>query len=549
MKKIALLLSFILALGVNPSISAQNKVEYKKVKDSYLIIPVSHSVGQQKMIISSPGQEDYSFMVRLATDASSADYWVFCDLTPYKGKKMTVDYPEKKGLDLIYMSDSVPDAENIYSEALRPQQHFTFKRGWNNDPNGMIYYDGEYHLFGQHNPYEREWQNMHWGHAVSTDMIHWKELPWALRPDALGTMFSGTAVIDWDNIAGFGKPGNPAMVAIYTADAPGHETQCLAYSLDKGRSWTKYEGNPVLDSGEWLKSSQTRDPKVFWYAPGGHWVMVLYEVDGHSFYTSSNLKEWTYQSHVPGFFECPDFYELPVDGDLNNMKWVLTAASGVYLVGDFDGKKFTPETGLLMYTEGAVYAGQTFNNLPDHRRVKIEWMQTEYKDMPFKSSFSTPMEMTLRTTKDGVRLFAEPAVEFDVLQHSAFKGNALSVAEVNEALSRFAGEESLRIKCSMTIPSSPGAVVLTLDGQNIVNYEIGRSLLNGRFYSHPTGDKITLSFDLIVDRGIVEAYFDKGAYSQFIKRVAVPDAKKGFRFAGRAEVDSLEIFTLDSIWK
>jgi sucrose-6-phosphate hydrolase SacC (GH32 family) len=163
------------------------------------------------------------------------------------------------------------------------------------------------------NSYERGWGNMHWGHAVSKDLIHWEELPVALYPDQHGTMFSGSAVIDYHNTAGFNKSNQPAMVAIYTADNPEKQVQCIAYSLDKGRTWKKHEYNPVIDSKEKWNSKETRDPKVFWYEPGKKWVMVLNERDGNSIYNSTNLKDWTYESHVTGFWECPELFELPVD--------------------------------------------------------------------------------------------------------------------------------------------------------------------------------------------------------------------------------------------
>lgn len=151
--------------------------------------------------------------------------------------------------------------DSLYNEPNRPRFHFSSRRGWNNDPNGLVYHEGEYHLFYQHNPYEREWGNMHWGHAVSKDLIHWKELPVALYPDQHGTMFSGSAVIDYHNTAGFNKGNQPAMVAIYTADNPERQVQCIAYSLDKGRTWKKHEHNPVIDSKEKWDSKDTRGRK------------------------------------------------------------------------------------------------------------------------------------------------------------------------------------------------------------------------------------------------------------------------------------------------
>ena len=240
------------------------------------------------MTLRADGMEDYSFQIRLAQ--SQPDYWVFCDMSRYQGKELRIAYPgDDATLGLIYQADEIAGQDSLYRESNRPQVHYTQRRGWNNDPNGLIYYDGEYHLFYQHNPFEREWENMHWGHAVSRDLIHWTELQEALYPDEHGTMFSGSAVIDYKNTSGFGKKGVPPMVAIYTAASSDRQVQCIAYSLDKGRTWTKYADNPVIDSKEKWNSQDTRDPKVFWHEPIKKWVMVLNERDGHSIYHSDDL--------------------------------------------------------------------------------------------------------------------------------------------------------------------------------------------------------------------------------------------------------------------
>lgn len=302
-------IAFLLLL---PCLLPAQTTEFKITK-RYLNFPVSQTSDRRKMSFEVDGKHERLFDIRL-TD--TPEYWTFCDMEAFRGKTLIIRYEgDMARLSKIYQDDKPAGSDHFYTESNRPQLHFTPKVGWINDPNGLVYYDGEYHLFYQHNPYEREWGNMHWGHAVSRDLIRWTELPIALYPDSLGTMFSGSAVIDYENTSGFGTKQNPAMVAIYTADSPEKEVQCLAYSLDKGRSWTKYDGNPVIDSGAKWKTKDTRDPKVFWYAPGKKWVMVLNERDGHSIYNSTDLKEWTYESHTTGFWECPELFELPVEGD------------------------------------------------------------------------------------------------------------------------------------------------------------------------------------------------------------------------------------------
>lgn len=234
-----------------------------KITKQYLNFPISHKENRGRMTFEVNGKPDLSVVIRLAPD--EAEYWVFKDVSAFKGKTIKITYDgNEKGLSKIYQSDEIEGQAELYKEKNRPQFHFTTRRGWINDPNGLIYYEGEYHLFYQHNPFERDWENMHWGHAVSKDLIHWTELPDALYPDHLGTMFSGSAVIDYDNTAGFNKGKTPAMVAAFTAASSDRQVQGIAYSLDKGRTFTKYDKNPVINSKEKWNSQDTRDPKVFW---------------------------------------------------------------------------------------------------------------------------------------------------------------------------------------------------------------------------------------------------------------------------------------------
>ncbi|WP_405670360.1 GH32 C-terminal domain-containing protein [Streptomyces sp. NBC_01530] len=263
------------------------------------------------------------------------------------------------GLGLVAASPAM--ADTLYHEQYRPQFHFTPAQNWMNDPNGLIYYKGRYHLFFQYNPSGNTWGNMSWGHAVSTDLAHWKQLPLAIPQDDQEMIFSGSVVLDKNNSTGFGTRKNPPLVAVYTSaqKATGKQEQSLAYSTDGGTTWTKYAGNPVLDIG----SNNFRDPKVFWYAPTKSWLMAVALADQHkiAFYSSSNLKAWTHLSDfgpagaTGGVWECPDLFPLPVDGNPKKTKWVLAVnlnpggiagGSGAqYFVGDFDGKKFTSDDG------------------------------------------------------------------------------------------------------------------------------------------------------------------------------------------------------------
>jgi sucrose-6-phosphate hydrolase SacC (GH32 family) len=333
------------------------------------------------------------------------------------------------------------DTSRLYDETFRPQFHFTAQKGWLNDPNGLVHFAGEYHLFFQHNPYGREWGNMTWGHAVSPDLIHWQQLDHALWPDRMGTMFSGSAVVDWQNTAGFQTGKEPALVAIYTAAGGTSEeskgqpfTQCLAYSNDRGRTWTKYAGNPVVPN----VGDGDRDPKVFWHVPTKRWVMPLYvgekdpvkkDAKGNPttrhvchFYTSPDLKVWSFASKfAEELYECPGFFELPVDGHKGRSKWVLFGANGDYWLGRFDGSVFAAESPKLKGDYGAnAYAAQAFDDLPDRRVVLVNWMNGgKYPGMPFNQQMGVPLELSLQTTPEGIRLVKWPAKELGALAAKA----------------------------------------------------------------------------------------------------------------------------------
>ncbi len=262
-------------------------------------------------------------------------------------------------------------AATNYQEPFRPQFHFTPAQNWMNDPNGLVYYKGEYHLFFQHNPFGDTWGHMSWGHAVSRDLVHWKQLPVAIPEQGDEMIFSGSAVVDKDNTSGFGTRGNPAMVAIYTSAYPDDQKQSLAYSTDRGRTWTKYAGNPVLDDAD----REFRDPKVFWYAPQRKWIMAVSMAVQRKirFYSSPNLKQWTLMSDfgpanaTGGVWECPDLFPLALDGNPRKTKWVLVVnlnpggiaggSAAQYFVGDFDGSRFTADNaGAYTPPAGDVFA-------------------------------------------------------------------------------------------------------------------------------------------------------------------------------------------------
>lgn len=515
------------------------------ITEDYLHIPVSHSVDRVRLVMEAPGMEAMPVDIRVAP--GNPDYWVFKNVSALKGKKLKITYPDgTPGIDFIRQSSELPDADRICSEPTRPKYHFTTFRGWINDPNGLVYYDGEYHLFYQHNPFEREWGNMTWGHAVSRDLVHWQELPTALHPDFSGTMFSGSAVIDYGNTSGFGSKDNPPMVIAYTVDSPDRQDQAIAYSLDHGRTFTKYSGNPVISSKEKWDSRDTRDPRLFRY--GDHWVMALNERDGHSIYTSRNLRDWTYRSHTTGFWECPDLFELPVDGNKKNRKWVMSGASGTYMVGNFDGYTFSPLSGKHRNASGALYAAQTFNNIPveDGRRIQIAWGRLGIANEPLNGMMLMPTELTLRTTKDGIRLASVPVKEVLDLFALAGKWENLTQDEADKALKPYSKDDCLRIRAVIKLSHATDAS-LSLNGQRLIDYDMNSNRLNGNDYSPQDPTSMLLDVDIYLDRSVIEVFVEDGMLSFAFGRntPGVNCKAEDFSFRGnRLTIKSLEVYRM-----
>ena len=308
--------------------------------------------------------------------------------------------------------------------------------------------------------------------------------------------------------------------------------------------------NPVINSKEKWNSQDTRDPKVFWYAPSKHWVLVLNERDGHSIYTSSNLKDWKYESHVTGFWECPELFELPVDGDKNHTKWVMYGATGTYMLGSFDGKVFTPEAGKYCYTTGSIYAAQTFTNIPasDGRRIQIGWGRISHPGMPFNGMMMLPTELTLRTTKDGIRLVNVPVKEVESLCKPLRSWKSLSSDEANRHLKEFYDADCLRIKTTIKLSHATDAG-FNLFGQRMIGYDMNSNTLNGRFYSPQDPTSMELSADIYIDRTSIEVFIDGGLYSYSMERRPDTNNREGLHFWGnRIEVKDLQVFSVESIW-
>ena len=415
----------------------------------YLLLPVEEVMPDVRVSMIVNNKEVNVADVRLAVNR--VDYFVPLDLSDYAGKNILLKFklgsndPIRGKLSAVCckemkLSDTFDTGNR---EKFRPTYHFSPLYGWMNDPNGMVYKDGEYHLFYQHNPYGSKWGNMHWGHAISKDLINWEHRPDAITPDALGTIFSGSAVVDTDNTAGFGAG---AIVAIYTQNSD-RQVQSIAYSTDNGRSFTKYENNPVLTSD----ARDFRDPKVFWHKETQRWIMLLAVGQEMQIFSSSNLKDWAFESSFGegqgahgGVWECPDLFELPVDGT-NEKKWVLLCNlnpggpfGGIatqYFVGTFNGKEFVNEspskTKWMDWGEDH-YATVTWSDAPDNRRIAIAWMSNwQYaNDVPtsqYRSPNSVPRDLSLFTVDGETYLQSAPSPELlklrDISKKRSFKVN------------------------------------------------------------------------------------------------------------------------------
>ena len=486
-------------------------------------------------------------------------------------------------------------AAETYREPWRPQFHFTPATNCMNDPNGMVFYDGEYHLFYQYNPFGNKWGHMSWGHAVSKDLVRWEHLPIALYEENDIMIFSGSAVVDWKNTSGFGMNGKPPMVAIYT----GHYTkrplqnQQLAYSNDKGRTWTKYSGNPVLDPGE----KDFRDPKVFWHEPTHRWVMAV-SWSAHRkvrFYASPNLKDWTHLSDfgpagsTKGIWECPDLFPLAVEGTRGAEKWALivNVGSGApaggsgcqYFVGDFDGKVFTParatnEPALWTDFGPDFYAAVSWSDVPkrDGRRLWLGWMSNwEYANdvptSPWRSAMSIPRKLSLGETPDGLRLVQQPVRELEKLRGKRHRLGKSSLTKANGWLDRLKpGSDLLEISVEFdSVPSSgelalrivtgpeEGTVIRCLLAEKKLSLDRTRSGTVDfspkfkRIHEAPlriTGGRMRLH--AFLDTSSVEIFADEGEMS--LTSLTLPKgSQRGLQLDGTAsgiKIKSIEIWEL-----
>lgn len=519
-----------------------------EVAARYLHLPVKTGGVMRRMRILLDGAPVREFDIELAE--GEPDFWTFADLSAFAGKKLTLSVDRLRLpslLDSLPLADQLPQGAGDYAEPSRPQFHFTSRRGWLNDPNGLVFADGEYHLFYQHNPYGWNWGNMHWGHAVSRDLVHWRELPEALYPRQYGDWcFSGSAIHDAGDVLGLGKKGGAsggAIAAFFTSTGRG---ECLVFSQDGGRTWTEYEGNPVV-------RHKGRDPKVIWHDGTNQWCMAVYdEEQGQqiAFYSSPDLKNWRLESRIDGFFECPDLFALPVDGDQKQMLWVLYAADGKYVLGQFDGKTFRPQTPKFELWRGDFYAAQTFSDLPGGRRVQIGWGRgIAFPGQPFNQQMTVACELSLRSTGDGPRMFALPVAELSALRKPALELRDATIAAGGNLLEELRGE-LWDVEAEFELDAG-AAVRLELLGGQVV-YDAAKGELRCQDVVAPLAlDDGLLKLRILVDKGSLEVFAGGGrvAISKGFTPAASTPPLRMTADGGKVVARKLDVHGVRSIWR
>jgi len=437
----------------------------------------------------------------------------------------------------------------LYQETHRPQFHFTARQwtmdrlnpgmrqdGWLNDLNGLIFYEGEYHLFAQ------RW-NKCWIHAVSTNLVHWTELEPAFWEEDLDSgVQSGTCVVDYANASGLSADTNhPPLVAFWSRND--NRSQCISYSLDRGRTWMHYSNNPVLVYPE-------RDPKVFWHAPTARWVMFLYGEQNkdrlYHIFTSTNLLSWRDEKHpIKNSYECPDFFQLPLDGDRRRMKWVLVRGDGKYSVGEFNGVEFTEETAQFDSDSGPhFYATQTWENTSGGRRVQVAWMRGgTYPEMPFNQQITFPRELTLRSTPAGPRLFRQPIREIETL-HDGEQTWTKRVLNPGQTLRLAPAGDLFRVRAEISMDES-ATLTMNVRGSKVT---FTRQSMSCDAKRVPLSDSLT-NFEMLVDRTSVETFANDGEASMSKCFLPTEGGLSVRAASGRVTLKSVKLVYLKSAWK
>lgn len=541
----------------------------------YLLLPIGESEGwfapvekTQYLGIYRNGQllEEHEVILDPSPRA-----WGCLYLERYQGETLEVrlEGGDESYIELLEVSDTLKDRDTLYREPARPFAHITPMHGFMNDPNGLFYYNGVYHFFAQLNPYGFNVGNTHWMHAVSHDLVHWKELPYALIPDETGRMYSGGGIVDWENRSGLGNGTEPPIFLFYTP--AGSKTRwsrgkyfeiAVAYSLDGGQTFEKYQGNPVVPHIAFMN----RDPKVVWEPEGQNWVMAIFlDNSRYMLLYSKDLLHWEDRQvlSIYGAAECPDLFCLPLDGDRERIKWVLWGSTDNYIVGRFEGRQFVPETDSVFgpthslysaYSEFARspggYAAQTFTGLPRNRVVQFSWIRTHLEQGPFSSCMSVPNELRLVTTEQGPRVSVWPVEEVNRLRENSFSFVNRGLEEIERIPGAYLGEA---MDMTFRFGIQPGKLIAVSVRGVLIVYDpaSGKLLLpTGAYDLGLKKEDQVLELRVITDRCSLELYANGGLFNLSIATVLDPAKTQVFPVyldAGIA-VD-FEIHKLKSMWE
>jgi fructan beta-fructosidase len=459
---------------------------------------------------------------------------------------------------------SAKSDKKYYDELYRPQFHFSPEKNWLFEPNGFVFYQGEYHLFYHNVSVTNKIFNDQLGHAVSKDLVHWKHLPFAFTPNektdrkTSSPPTAGSAVIDSLNVSGLQQKGEKPMLIFYSDDAG---NQNLAFSNDKGITWTKYDKNPLIA----VSGGEARDPKVFYHGQSGKWILALYQnpadskkTPGISFYNSSDLLHWTFSSHLEGFGECPDIFEIGLEGSTTEKKWIVLSGEGSYMTGSFDGLEFKPETEMRQLDLGKnFYAAQTLSNSPNGKVIQIAWMRGgEFTDMTFNGQMSFPTELSLRTTKKGPVLCRKPIENISSLYDKEIKKKDKNfIPGLKGSLVGGMKGDAVFIKAVFLPKTSDSFGFIVRTGKKSegtdIRYDTAKKILevNGvKMPLEPVDGKIELQ--LLVDRSSIEIFANQGevGISSCFSPVQGEEELLLYTQGGELYMESLEAYNLKSAW-
>ena len=519
-----------------------------KIEKNYLILPTNRFCKNKKLYFFEQGREVYALNVKL--DSIDPDFYAFIDMRRFRGKTLEMKIIPEMPITFKQADEMTGE----FHDSLRPYFHFSPKRGWMNDPNGLIMLDGIYHMFYQYNPASRGWDNMHWGHAVSRDLIHWKEEGIALFPDSFGSVFSGGAVIDKNNLLGKQKDGNQTALLFYTAAGshatiPVPFTQCMAYSVDGLRSFHKFEGNPILPN----IIEKNRDPAVVWCEELNRYLLTIWlNENNYGIYASDDLISWKHLQtvEISGESECPNLFPLQCGAD--DRKWILIGANEIYLVGEFRNGKFVPvQREKHMFTgQSDGYAAQMYTDLPDGRIVRIAWGKwRNFCAKTFCSQMSIPCDVRLKKCGTEYFLSYAPAAELDTI---------LLKTDIYENICT-TSDKPLHIpmhRCAAGIKlsgSSDGNAVYKIISFGIeILADLSKNEITVGGYTQPlfrSGKK--LDVEMIIDRTSIEVFCDDGKIAFMVCNSATADENLPYieiYSPTSSAIERIEIKQYDSIW-